>query len=82
MFKESRLILPRRMCGDCGSDRIWKDFKEIEHCWECEPPGEYVRRMKDGKKHRQRQRDATDHAVQRETEDEGRRGAVIPESWS
>lgn len=82
MLKESALILPRRMCGACGSDRIWQDFKGDQHCWECSPPAEVIKRMKNEKRARTATNRRLDFEVQRAIEDEARDGAVIPKHWS
>ncbi len=82
MLKESVLILPRKMCGACGSDRVWRDFKGELHCWECSPPQEVIRRMKNEKRERVEFDRKVDLEVQRAIEDEARDGAVIPKHWS
>lgn len=82
MFKESVLILPRRMCGACGSDRIWKDYRGEEHCWECSPPQSVIKRIKDEKRRRAQESRKVDFEVQRAIEDEARDGAIIPKHWS
>lgn len=82
MLKESALILPRRMCGACGSDRIWRDFRGETHCWECSPPAEVIKRMKNEKRARVDQNRKIDFEVQRAIEDEARNGAFIPKHWS
>lgn len=81
MIKDSVLILPRRMCGACGSDRFWRDFTGEDHCWDCAPPPVVIKRLKDAKAKRIAERRKTDFDVERAIEDEGRRGAVIPKHW-
>lgn len=81
MLKESRLILPRRMCGACGSDRIWTDFRGEVHCMQCMPPQLLVRKLKDEKRRRIAETRAVDFEVQRAIEDEARDGAFIPKHW-
>lgn len=82
MLQESQLILPRKMCGACGSDKIWIDVKGVKHCMECEPPRKVLERWKDEILAKKRRARAEDFEIQRAIEDEARDGAVIPKHWS
>lgn len=82
MLKDSVLILPRRMCAECGSDRLWQDFRGNPRCMNCEPPHKVLREVRNEKRERAAINRAVDLEVQRAIEDEARGGASIPKHWS
>jgi hypothetical protein len=33
-----------RQCGACGGSRFWQDLNAGIHCWDCVPPGVFMRK--------------------------------------